>query len=162
MDKKMPTILVLGVGNILLKDEGTGVEVAKALLGMELPDNVMVIDGATAGLDLMPYFEEYDYVIIVDIVRAEGEAGAIYKFSPDDVGSTFGSINTSLHQIGILDVWNMAKNLRNKVAKTTIIAIEPEDIDWGIGLTPEIQKKVPELVALVVEEITAINQSNSA
>lgn len=156
---KKPSIIVLGVGNILLQDEGTGVEVANALKAKDLPDNVDVIDGATAGLDLMTYFENYDFVIVVDVVRAGDEVGAIYRFSPDDVKGSFQAQSASLHDIGIIDVWNTVKILKGDAAQTVIIAIEPESIDWGTGLTPKIKKRIPELVDLVLEEIENINQN---
>lgn len=159
-DLKKPSIVVLGVGNLLMKDEGAGVEAANRLGQAALPDNVKVIDGATAGLDLLSYFSDYDYVIVIDVVRAGGEIGAIYRFGPEDANKSFGAINTSLHEIGIIDVWNMAKIFKDHVAQTTIIAIEPVEIDWGVGLTPQIEAKIPELVELARQEIDRIMSAN--
>ena len=78
-------ILVLGIGNILLRDEGVGVRVIERMLKMRLPDNVELVDGGTAGADLLDVLAERKKVIVIDAVQADCEPGTVLKFTADDL-----------------------------------------------------------------------------
>ena len=92
-------IMVLGVGNILLRDEGAGVRVVEWLdARYSFPENVELVDGATAGLDLLPIMEGVDHVIIVDTVKTDEPPGSIFRFTPQDINKKV-PYKTSLHQI---------------------------------------------------------------
>ena len=80
--KRRCPILVLGIGNILLCDEGVGVRVIEALQTMELPATVEVFDGATAGVDLLDVLADRRKVIVIDAVQADGPCGAVFRFTP--------------------------------------------------------------------------------
>jgi len=151
-----PRVMVLGVGNILLKDEGVGVRVVERLReAYTFPDNVELVDGGTAGLDLLPIVEGVDRLIIVDTVKTSGPPGSIYRFTPDDIDVKV-PYKTSLHQIGLIEVFAIAEALDRKV-DAVIIGIEPEDMSsWGLELTPTIEAKVPEIIALVLKELDAV------
>ncbi len=150
-------IVVLGVGNILLKDEGVGVRVVEELKKLDLPSNVKLVDGATLGLSLLPYIEKADLLIVVDAVRTESDPGTIFRFEPNDVESSSDAPRMSLHQITLLEVLKLAEMMGSK-PHTVILGIEPKDIDWGEGLSDEIKEKVPALVNLVLEEIKGKTQ----
>jgi len=152
-DKK---IMVLGVGNILLKDEGVGVKVVERLkLKYRFPDNVELVDGATGGLDLMPIMQTADIVIIVDTVKTDEPPGSIFRFTPDDIDIKV-PYKASLHQLGMVEVFAISEALGKKI-DAVIIGIQPEDMsDWGLELTPTIEAKVPELMALVLKELEAL------
>ncbi len=150
-------ITVLGVGNILLKDEGVGVRVIERLKETCcFPDNVTLMDGGTAGLDLLPFLEGMDYVIIVDTVKTSEPPGSIFRFTPDDIDVKV-PYKTSLHQIGMVEVFAIADALGKSIGQVIIIGIQPEDISgWGLELTETIRAKVPELMSLVVRELEAL------
>ena len=146
----------MGVGNILLKDEGIGVHVVRALQEMSLasPDgDVEVIDGGTSP-DALDAAEGADKLIIVDAAQGGCEPGTVYRFRPDDV-SAEPKLLTSLHDLGLLDSLRMMEALGNPPRETVIIAVEPAEVDWGLELTPTLREKLPELVRRVVEEQTA-------
>jgi hydrogenase maturation protease len=147
-------IAILGVGNELLKDEGIGVHIARALEGTPSPDNVdlEVIDGGTLpGAPLA--FEDVDRLIVVDAVKTGGEPGAIYRFRPEDV-ETEGEVLTSLHQISLLEnLWLMDKFSR-RPKDVVIIGVEPEDMNWGLELSPRLQERVPQIIRTVLKEVS--------
>ena len=149
-------IMVLGVGNILLRDEGVGVRVVERLrAACAFPENVELVDGGTAGLDLLPVVEGVDQLIIIDTVKAGGPAGAIYRFTPDDIVQKV-PYKTSLHQIGMVEVFAIAQALGRKI-EAVIIGVEPEDMSsWGLEMTDTIEAKVPEVMALVLKELESL------
>jgi hydrogenase maturation protease len=150
---KNENVIVMGVGNILLKDEGVGVKVIEELTKLDMPENVELVDGATLGLDLLPVIERADRLIIIDVVKTGSEPGTIFKFTPRDVETPHEPGRMSLHQISLLEVLAMAEMLGNKAPQTVIFGIEPKEIDWGRELSPEISEKIPALIELVIEEI---------
>jgi hydrogenase maturation protease len=147
-----PKTVVLGIGNVLLSDEGIGVHVANVLSGMELPQGVSVIEGGTDGFSLLNIITEADRLIVVDAVKGGAEPGSIYRFSVDDVRSVPSGFRTSVHQVGILEVIDLS-GLIGKTPKTTVIGVEPKSLDMSLELSPEIKEKIPRIIELVFEEL---------
>lgn len=148
----MQKIIVLGIGNEILTDEGVGIHLIRALHQERLPDNVELIEGGTGGMELLPLIEEADRLIVVDAVKADTEPGAIFKFTPDDINIIPPEYQVSAHQVGLMEVLHLAR-VMEKLPETVIFGIQPGKIDWGMELTPEVAEKVPRLVELVLEEI---------
>lgn len=146
-----PRNVVVGIGNLLLKDEGIGVHLAQALERIPWPIDFEVIDGGTSP-DLFPLLEGVDKLVVVDAAQGGGEPGDIYRFTLDRL-SLEDSINTSAHQIGLVETLMMMKALGTAPEKTVIIGVEPKEIDWGLDLSPELERKIPEIIAMVLEEI---------
>ncbi len=142
-------VVVLGVGNLLLKDEGVGVKVVQKLQEEEVPSHVELVDGATLGLNLLPLFEEAEKVIIVDCVKGGESPGTVYKFGLDEVKKKDKGVRLSLHDIDLTDVMNLVKTLKKNPPQVVILGIEPKEIDWGMELSPEVEKAIPK----VLEEI---------
>lgn len=151
--------MVLGVGNILLKDEGFGVhtiwELEKRRGELNLPPDVEIIDGGTLGLDLLHFIENKDRLIVVDIVNAGASPGTIFRFKPQDI-ETLSVKKLSFHQVTLFDVLNMAKSMGKAPRETVIIAVQPKEINWGMELTKELKKKIPEVIELVVKEVKKV------
>ena len=145
-------IVILGVGNLLLSDEGVGVHVANRLLEMELPAGVRVIEGGTDGFRLMNVVSGADRVIVVDAVKGGGEPGSIYRFDIEDAPSSPETFKTSVHQIGVLEVIHFSEFL-GKPPQVTIIGVEPKSMEMSMELSPEIQEKLPRVIELVLEEV---------
>jgi hydrogenase maturation protease len=146
-----PRIVVIGVGNLLLKDEGIGIHALKALQESGLPPEVRLIDGGTSP-DLIAYTKAGDKLIIVDAARAGGEPGAIYRFQPEDLAEEKGVL-TSAHELGVVPNLKLMSLLGNEPKETVIIGIEPKEIDFGIELSAELRRKLPEIVRVVLREI---------
>lgn len=149
---KLRKVVILGVGNVLLKDEGIGVHVIRELEKQKLPAHIELVDGATQGLDLLYNIEGADRLIIIDCALTGEEPGTIFRFKPEDVEGEGPEHKISLHDISLTDVLEIATFLGSR-PDTVIFGIEPKEIDWGTELTPELKAKIPELVELVLKEI---------
>jgi len=146
------SILVLGVGNILLSDEGVGVRVVEAMKEMKLPDNVELLDGGTGAFDLLDIIADREKVIIIDAVKGGGEPGTIYRFRPDDIRLQKQHL-ASVHQMSLPDTLAMAKILGCSPREVVIYGIEPERLDWGLELSSVVAAAVPRVTELIVREL---------
>ncbi len=145
-------ILILGIGNILLKDEGIGVHVVNKLKEMQLPPDVEVMDGGTSGIDLLYYIEGRKKVIVIDTVMAGEPPGTMYRFTDKDLVMKK-SVLRSAHGIDITDVIKTAEFFGTKPEEIVFIGVEPEVIDEGLELSPLLAKRIDPLIKLVMEEI---------
>ncbi|WP_088186297.1 HyaD/HybD family hydrogenase maturation endopeptidase [Desulfosporosinus sp. FKA] len=150
-----PKIMVMGVGNILLSDEGLGVRFLDELAHKSLPQNVELLEGGTAGLELVHLIQEIDFLIIIDAINAQSEPGALFRFHPGDIKVFPEQYEVSFHQIGIIEVLTMA-NILGHAPQTLIFGVQPKKLDWGMELSPEIQSLFPHLTELVLLEIDSI------
>lgn len=148
----MKSIMVVGIGNYILQDEGVGVHVVNHLKEMDLPEQVSLVDGGTHSYDLVDFFCQADIIIVVDALKAGGEPGTIYRAPLEDLGLKTDENSTSLHQMSFIEAVQMV-NLLGHHPQITVFGVEPKTIDWGLELTPEIAAKLPRLVELVTEEI---------
>jgi len=154
-------VLILGLGNILLKDEGIGVHVVEELQKQNLPGNVEVIDGGTAGLDVLSLAAGVDKLVIIDALRAGQEPGTIYKTRLNSgqkgrltqIFSQEKQSKISLHQVGLLDALRLAEKINVAPEEIVIIGIEPGEVDCGLELTKRVKRRVPEIIKKVLEEI---------
>ena len=146
-------IAIVGVGNILLKDEGIGVKVVKELENeYTFPPDITLVDGGTAGHHLVNVVADFDVVIVIDAVQGGEPPGTVYRFTLDQIPFELNT-HLSLHQVGVLEALNQVK-LLGKKQKVIFVGIEPEDISpWGMELTPVVEEKKPELKKLVRKEL---------
>jgi hydrogenase maturation protease len=151
----MKKTVVLGTGNELFKDEGVGVHVAR-ILQTKLPtsiNDVEVIDSGTSP-DIWSLIDGADKLIIVDAVRGGCEPGTIYRFTPQQIVAETGII-TSVHQMGILENLSLIELVGSKPGETIIIGVEPKELEPGLELSPELQKRMPKIIQTVLEEISS-------
>jgi len=148
-------VLVLGLGNILLKDEGIGVYAALKLKEKTLPDNVEVIDAGTASLDIILSIKNVEKLIIIDALKSAKVPGTIYRLRLDDLESRIGSSALSLHQLSVVEALSIAKKKGDLPKDIVIIGVEPERIDYELGLSPSLEKKLPDIVDIVLRELTS-------
>jgi hydrogenase maturation protease len=147
-------ILVLGVGNLLLSDEGVGVHVAQRMMTMDMPPEVQVVEGGTDGFGLVNVITEADRMILIDAVKGGGQPGSIYRFEIEDCPPYPDIFKTSVHQISILEVINLS-SLIGTTPRTTIIGIEPACMEMGMELSPAVEAKVPRVIQMIKEEVEA-------
>jgi len=144
-------ILVMGVGNLLLSDEGVGVHVAQRMMEMDMPPEVRVVEGGTDGFGLINIILEADRMILIDAVRGGGAPASIYRFDVEDVNPCPDIFKTSVHQISIMEVVNLS-GLIGSTPYTTIIGVEPRSLEMGMSLSPEVEAKVPKIIRIIIEE----------
>lgn len=151
--------MILGVGCILFTDEGFGIRVIEKLQELyEFPENVSVVDGGVLGLNLLGVISEADHLIVVDAVRNKGEAGSLYRLEGDAIPERIRAKN-SLHQVDFLEALTMCQAL-DKVPKTVILGVEPEDIDTlGLELTSATRSKVDRMIGMVLKELDRLGVS---
>ncbi len=149
-------ILVLGIGNILLRDEGVGVHAVNRFRELySAPASVEIIDGGTMGLDLMPYFEGKTHVVVVDAVRGNGEPpGTISRFSGSGVLGFLGE-RISPHQIGLSDLLACTAVGSQLPEHIVLLGIVPESLETGLEMSLTVQGKLDEIVGLLYNELKA-------
>jgi hydrogenase maturation protease len=144
---------VLGIGNVLLRDEGIGCHVVHALEGISLPD-VKIIDGGTCP-DVLQLLEDVDKLVIVDAVKGGGTPGQIYRFHLEDITLEQKPF-LSLHDVGLVDSM-MLMQLWHNIDEAVIIGVEPREINWGLELSPELQEKMPQIIDAILSELNDTN-----
>ncbi len=143
-------ILILGVGNLVMGDEGIGIHVVRELEKQNLPDNVIVIDGGTGGFHLLEYFQTYKTIILIDATMDNKLTGTISVIQPR-FSSDFPP-SLSAHDIGLKDLLESAQIL-GSLPKTYLITITIEKIqNMEIELSKDIRKTIPN----VIEKINSI------
>jgi len=150
------SILVLGLGNILLTDEGVGVHVVESLLERYIvPDGVDVVDGGTSGMDMLDMMTDRDHIVIVDAVRTGAPPATVVRLAEDEVPAFFRT-KISPHQLGLSDVLATLTIMDKEPGGITLIGVVPVDMGTALALSPAITEKVPEMVDLVVAELAAL------
>jgi hydrogenase maturation protease len=149
--------IVIGVGNMLFKDEGIGIYASEYIKqNYEFDDEELeIIDGGTLGFKLMTYFQEYDNVIILDTVSIEDKVGDIYRL-PSDVLLGLGNYRKTAHEVEIVEMLEIVSVL-DSYANVIIIGIIPEDIiTVQIGLTQTMENKFEEFILNSIKEIESL------
>ena len=150
-------ILILGVGNLLLKDDGFGVHLVNALKENDFPENVTLLEAGTVSHQLIPLLHEVDHLIVIDVVEAGDVPGSLFRFSPEDIKFKT-ERKVSLHQISLIDVLHMAE-LTGRKPKTVIIGVQPKDTtSWSLELSDELKAVMPRVKDLIGEELRKINE----
>jgi hydrogenase maturation protease len=146
-------IAILGIGNILLQDDGVGVHAVKRLIDKyEFPDGVELIDGGTKGLDLLPLFEGRDKILIIDAANFKKEPGTIDIIEGDKI-PTFLSSKLSVHQIGLPDTLFAAKLMDISPAEMCLIGIQPASMNAGTELSDIINSRMNLLLKKVLQKL---------
>jgi hydrogenase maturation protease len=144
--------LILGVGNLLLTDEGIGIHVVQRILATRtLPDDVNVVDGGTAGLGLLYDLEGVDKLVIIDAVETGHPPGSIVRLSGDQI-PVYMSLKLSPHEITLPDFLAAAR-LRDLYPKEVVVwGMQPASLEVGVELSPALAARLDELVEHVVQE----------
>jgi hydrogenase maturation protease len=149
--------IVIGLGNILLKDEGIGVHAVNALRERYIfSPEVEIVDGGTLGLDLLHFFEGRERVVIVDAVDFKKDAGYIGSIDDDDIPSTLFA-KLSVHHIGLSDVLFAAKLMGFKPSKMRLIGIQPQSLEVGLELSDCISGKIQQFIDAIIETLKEWN-----
>jgi hydrogenase maturation protease len=148
-----PSIVVLGVGNTLMRDDGIGVRAVRTLAETyDLPAHVRLVEGGVAGLRCLSAFEGAEYLLIVDAVYGKKTPGAIDRLAPEELPEHRGTV-FSAHEIGVAELLSIAR-LLGKLPPTRILAVQAKEVQSvGLDLTPELQGALPRVVDVLVEEL---------
>jgi hydrogenase maturation protease len=143
-------ITVLGLGNILMRDEGIGVYIANLLnTTYKFEPDIQIIDGGTTGTDLLPYFESSNKILIIDAVNFEKFPGYIEIIKNDDILATI-TEKISMHHLGLSDVLSIIKLLDIQPQEICLVGIEPVDLELGLEVSDDIKKISGEILETVL------------
>ncbi|WP_449241730.1 HyaD/HybD family hydrogenase maturation endopeptidase [Desulfovibrio sp.] len=153
MENRNNRILVLGVGNILRRDEGVGVHAVELLeRDYGFSENVTLLDGGTQGMLLMGPIMEADALVVADAVLGGGEPGSIYRLTGADLTLRIDP-GKSPHQADLLDTLTYCEVL-GALPEVVVLGVEPQDMDGvGLELTPVVARRMPDLARLLLREI---------
>jgi hydrogenase maturation protease len=163
--EREPRILVAGVGNSWLRDDGFGGEVARRLEGLELPEGVAVMDAGTGGLDLAyEVMRGYDALVILDVSRQGGDPGTLYVMEvPEESVEAKIDDGEAINPHGMdpQTVLRFVRSIGAWPGKVVVIACEPAVVEeMGFGLSADVLSAVERAVDLVLE--TAVELRSSA
>ena len=161
-----PQILVAGVGNSWLSDDGFGSKVVEALAGSEVPDGVTVVDSGTGGLDLAyELMRGYDALVLVDVSRQGGEPGTLYVIEPDpaELKPIEDGEVINPHGMDPQSVLRFVKTVGGWPGKVVVVACEPAEVEeMGLELSPKVAAAVDGGVGLVLETVSELEQCMSS
>lgn len=147
-----PGLLILGLGNLLLRDDGVGpAAVARLLRDYEVPPNAVVADGGTLGLALLGTIAESDRVILVDAIRTDEPPGSLVRLAGDAVAPAVRE-RLSVHQVGVTDLLDAARLLGCYPNELVLLGIVPSSLALGLDRSPEVERQLDNLVNRVVEQ----------
>ena len=158
----MAKYVVLGIGNILLTDEGVGVRVIERLEQQyRLSADVEVIDGGTCGMEMLEQLEDLDGLIVVDCVRCNQPPATPVLLKGDDV-PVFFRTKLSPHQISLSDVLASLEFTGRAPKSIAIVGMQPVSMGLGLELSPAVAARLPELVAMTLAELDALGLTAEA
>jgi len=143
--------LVLGIGNTLLTDEGAGIHVLQALQE-SYPETtgVTYLDGGTLSFTLAGAVEESDNLIVLDAAQLKSKPGTVDCLVNEEMDDFLGTTKRSVHEVGLLDLLDIARLTGNLPARRALVAIQPDVIDWGETPTENVAAAIPVAVDKVV------------
>jgi hydrogenase maturation protease len=145
--------VVLGIGNLIMQDEGVGVRVVEALeRDHTMPDGVTLLDGGTSAMEMLDELSDLDHLIVVDAINAGKPPGTLLRIDGEDVPSFFRT-RLSPHQIGLPDVLASLEFLGAQPKRMVILGVQPQTMELGMELTPLVAAQVPALVNQVLAEL---------
>jgi hydrogenase maturation protease len=146
-------ILILGVGNLLRKDDGVGVQAVQRLQRLTLPGGVTVVDGGTADVGLLDLLEGYERAVIIDAADMNLQPGSVVKFRPEATQFRSPELRPSMHSADVAGVLELARVLGKPLPELVIIGVQPRDTSWGTEMSVDVLAEMRHIVDLALEEI---------
>ena len=148
-----PRVLVLGIGNLVMSDDGVGVRVVQQLQREYcFTENVGIMDGGTLGLDLLPKLEGIEHLIVVDAVETGQEPGTCVRLGGEELPIAL-ETKVSAHQMGLKDLLSVARLLGHSPGEMVLIGVQPGSIEMDTELTPKVDAVLQVLVDKVLDEL---------
>jgi len=145
-------ITVLGIGNLLMQDDGVGVHVIRHLQERKLPPEVKLIDGGTYSYDLLEFIVEADTCIVVDAMHGGGEPGTIYRAPFDELEINPDPGAVSLHEMSLVEAVYLLR-LEGHDPNIIVYGVEPHTVSLGLELTDTVARQVPRVADLIEQDI---------
>jgi len=151
--------LVLGIGNILLSDEGVGIHTVNYLQTHHAHlTAVEYLDGGTLSFSLAPIIEEADNLIVIDAAQLPAPAGTVQCFIDTQMDDFLSTPKRSVHEISLIDLLTMVRLTERLPQRRALIGIQPHNIDWGEQLTPQVAAAIEPAADLARQLIQEWNE----
>ena len=148
--RNVKRILVMGVGNTLMQDDGVGIEVTRKLAARPgRHPSLHIVDGGTIGLALLPEIEDADAVIVVDASELGASAGTLETFHNEAIDTLLSGKRRTVHEVALLDLFAAAAISGRMPARRTLVAIQPGNTEWGSGCTQPVEAAAERACALI-------------
>jgi len=154
-------IVVIGIGNLLLMDEGIGIHTINELETHDLPKSIEIYDGGTGGFKLIDLMHGAARVIFIDAVETGKAPGSVTIFRAEDVHSIYNKKKYSLHDTDLMEIIKMAEMLGNP-PMIEIVGIQPKTINYGTTLSKELAGSMSNIVNSVLKRIEEVCSTTSA
>lgn len=155
MTNEAPEILVLGLGNTILQDEGLGVVALERLVaGGHLPPQASAVEGSIMGLDLLPFLDGISALLVLDCVQTNRAPGELVRLEGAEIHAAL-SLKMSMHQVGLQELLAVAAFQGTLPLKVVVWGMEPACLATGCELSPLVASRLPELVAAAAAELQA-------
>jgi hydrogenase maturation protease len=146
-----PTVHVIGLGSLFQADDAFGPAVIAALReGWEFPDGVLLTDAGTPGFDLVSLLSGYSHVVLVDAVESGSQAGRVRTFSREEAIRHSSKARLSGHSLDLRETLLLLDATGRVPASVTLVGVEPERVEPGVGMSPSVRDAVPEAAKVVV------------
>jgi len=145
-------IMVMGIGNVLMQDDGVGVHVIRQLEQMNLPPQVELVDGGTHSYDLLDYFSQADICIVVDAMHAGGKPGTVYRVPLEELDMKPNPNIQSLHEMSFAEAMYMLQ-LEGYNPEVLVYGVEPCSVELSLELTPVVAEQVSFIVKRIQQDI---------
>ena len=148
-------ITILGLGNILLQDEGFGVHFVRWFeKNYQLPEGVKIVEGGTLGYGLLDTVCSCDKLLVIDVIKADDEPGSVYRFTKEEIDEQMLQ-PTSAHEVSFQDVLCKADLIEELPDDVIFLCVVPYEYkDMGLELTPLMRKKIPEVEKFLLKELS--------
>jgi hydrogenase maturation protease len=144
---------VLGLGNLLLQDEGLGVRALERLTAhYHLPSKVEAMDGGTLGLDLLPHLDRDMQLLILDAVEADQPPGTLVRLEGKAIQAAV-TLKMSMHQVGLQELLALSELSGTLPPRIVVWGMQPASLEWGLDLSPPVMAQLDNLVRLVAREL---------
>jgi hydrogenase maturation protease len=159
LDRTEKSVLILGIGNLLLADEGVGIHIAQRLQKIVLPPEVEVIDGGTGGFELIAHCRGKKKIIIVDAMQVDAEPGSVFRFAPEEAAAQWPPL-TSAHAGGIYELLRFCQTLV-PAPEVVIYGVVPKETQrMSTQLSEIVQRQVQAIVAKIITEVNQSTEKN--
>lgn len=145
--------VVLGLGNTLHSDDSVGPRAIERLKAeARVPKDVMLIEGGTLGLELLPYIWECSYLLVLDAVDTGRSPGTLFRMSGEGLDTL--PSQGSVHQLGVADLLVALRALARQQPKVVLLGVQPATTDWGTELSPPVEAAMGSLIEATITEIS--------
>jgi hydrogenase maturation protease len=154
MKKSNKKIGIIGIGNLILSDEGFGIHTIHYLEDHYIfPDTIILQDAGTAGIYMSPFLEACDPILVIDVVDIDAEPGSFHYYTMDDVKAGNFQTKMSPHQLGLLEIVEICRLRDAAPENIEFYCVVPKELDTSMELSPAVAPRVVEVADMILKRL---------